>query len=77
MNTPLKINSFSLKISELAPFGRFEQRIFSTLHSLIFLTLHLQGHKLTLENSDNLKYIDYKSLLPELSLYHLSLLLLL
>ncbi|VEJ19980.1 Uncharacterised protein [Capnocytophaga canimorsus] len=31
-----------LKISELAPYGRFEQWIFSTFHSLIFLTLRLQ-----------------------------------
>ena len=30
-------------------FGRFEQWIFSTLHSLIFLTLRLQGRKLTLK----------------------------
>ncbi|WP_212892070.1 hypothetical protein [Capnocytophaga canimorsus] len=60
MNTPLKINSFSLKISELAPFGRFEQRIFFTLHSLIFLTLRLQGRKLTLEDEGNLKWVNYK-----------------
>ncbi|WP_173014981.1 hypothetical protein [Capnocytophaga felis] len=34
-----------LKISKLAPYGRFGQWRFSTLHSLIFLTLHLQCHQ--------------------------------
>ncbi|AEK22466.1 Hypothetical protein Ccan_03440 [Capnocytophaga canimorsus Cc5] len=59
-NQKFKTLDTSLKISELAPFGRFEQRIFFTFHSLIFLTLRLQGRKLTLEDDGNLKWINYK-----------------